>query len=190
MWNNGRGIPVEMHSVEKMYMPELIFDTLLTSSSYDDDEKKVTGGRNGYGAKLCNIFSTEFNVQTSCSESKKLFKQVCPSISFSLMLFSSSQTWKNNMGSAGKVSITDAHKITPRSLSSLTCMAKFKMTHLTEDMVSLMTRRAYDMAGCTKGVRVYFNGKKLPVSMVMLLASHLVRIQTFKDYVQLYLKGQ
>ena len=44
------------------------------------------------------------------------------------------------------------------------------------------------MAGCTKGA--YFNGKKLPVSMVMLLASHLVRIQTFKDYVQLYLKGQ
>ena len=107
VWKNGRGIPVEiMHSVEKMYMPELIFDTLLTSSSYDDD----------YGAKL---FSTEFSEQTSCSESNKLFKQVCPSISFSLMLFSSSQTWKNNMGSAGKVSITDAHKITPRSLSSL-----------------------------------------------------------------------
>ena len=38
-------------------MPELIFGHLLTSSNYDDGEKKVTGGRNGYGAKLANIFS-------------------------------------------------------------------------------------------------------------------------------------
>ena len=59
-----------------MYVPELIFGTLLTSSNYNDDEKKVTGGRNGYGAKLCNIFSTEFTVETACKESGKTFKQV------------------------------------------------------------------------------------------------------------------
>ncbi len=76
MWNNGRGIPVVMHAVEKMYVPELIFGTLLTSSNYNDSQRKVTGGRNGYGAKLCNIFSSEFTVETSCSESKKSFKMV------------------------------------------------------------------------------------------------------------------
>lgn len=65
-----------MHSVEKMYVPELIFGTLLTSSNYNDSQRKVTGGRNGYGAKLCNIFSSEFTVETSCSESKKSFKMV------------------------------------------------------------------------------------------------------------------
>ena len=32
----------------------------LTSSNYDDEEKKLTGGRNGYGAKLANIYSLEF----------------------------------------------------------------------------------------------------------------------------------
>jgi hypothetical protein len=48
-----------MHKEEKVYVPELIFGHLLTSSNYDDNEKKVTGGRNGYGAKLANIFSTE-----------------------------------------------------------------------------------------------------------------------------------
>lgn len=50
--NNGKGIPVEIHEKEKIYIPELIFGTLLTSSNYDDDEKKVTGGRNGFGAKV------------------------------------------------------------------------------------------------------------------------------------------
>lgn len=74
--NNGRGIPVEMHQTEGIYVPELIFGHLLTSSNYDDDEKKVTGGRNGYGAKLCNIFSTQFVVETADRQSKKKFKQV------------------------------------------------------------------------------------------------------------------
>ena len=76
MWNNGRGIPVEMHKKEQMYVPSMIFGHLLTSSNYDDKQKKVTGGRNGYGAKLCNIFSTHFTVETACSTSKKAFKQV------------------------------------------------------------------------------------------------------------------
>ena len=42
-------------------------------------------------------------------------------------------------------------------------LAKFKMTHLDRDTVALMTRRAYDIAGCIKGVAVYLNSKKLPV---------------------------
>lgn len=45
--NNGKGIPVVMHSEQKMYVPELIFGHLLTGSNFDDDEKKTTGGRNG-----------------------------------------------------------------------------------------------------------------------------------------------
>ena len=53
-----------MHSEEKIWIPEMIFGHLLTSSNYDDNEKKVTGGRNGYGAKLANIFSNEFTVET------------------------------------------------------------------------------------------------------------------------------
>lgn len=76
VYNNGQGIPVEMHAKEKVYVPELIFGHLLTSSNYDDNEKKVTGGRNGYGAKLCNIFSTQFMVETADSRTGKKFKQV------------------------------------------------------------------------------------------------------------------
>ena len=65
-----------MHKEQKVYVPTLIFGHLLTSSNYNDDEKKVTGGRNGYGAKLCNIFSTKFVVETCSSDSGKKFKQV------------------------------------------------------------------------------------------------------------------
>lgn len=36
----GAGIPVQMHSKEKLWVPELIFGHLLTSSNYDDTEKR------------------------------------------------------------------------------------------------------------------------------------------------------
>ena len=44
-------------------------------------------------------------------------------------------------------------------------LAKFKMSILDKDTVALMTRRAYDIAGASKGIRVILNGKKLPVSL-------------------------
>ncbi len=64
VWNNGKGIPIQIHKEHKIYVPEMIFGQLLTGSNYDDDAKKVTGGRNGYGAKLTNIFSRRFTVET------------------------------------------------------------------------------------------------------------------------------
>ncbi len=81
VFNNGKGIPVEMHKEYNIYVPELIFGHLLTGSNYNDDEKKVVGGRNGYGAKLANIFSKKFIVECADSARGKKFKMV----------------WKNNM---------------------------------------------------------------------------------------------
>ena len=76
IWNNGQGIPIEVHEKEQVYIPELIFGNLLTSSNYDDDEAKITGGRNGFGAKLTNIYSTEFIVETADKQHELKYKQV------------------------------------------------------------------------------------------------------------------
>ena len=84
VYNNGSGIPIEMHSKEKIYIPELIFGHLLSGSNYDDTQKKLTGGRNGYGAKLANIYSHEFSVETVSGGQKYV------------------QTWANNMTKVGK----------------------------------------------------------------------------------------
>ncbi|KAF3827086.1 hypothetical protein GH733_002572 [Mirounga leonina] len=161
IWNNGKGIPVVEHKVEKVYVPALIFGQLLTSSNYDDDEKKVTGGRNGYGAKLCNIFSTKFTVETACKEYKHSFKQ----------------TWMNNMmkTSEAKIKHFDGEDYT--CITFQPDLSKFKMEKLDKDIVALMTRRAYDLAGSCKGVKVMFNGKKLPVN-------------GFRSYVDLYVKDK
>ena len=52
--NNGDGIDVAEHPKEKkngkpIYIPQLIFGELLTSTNYNKDEQKVVGGKNGYG---------------------------------------------------------------------------------------------------------------------------------------------
>ena len=56
IWNNGKGIPVVEHKTENVYVPTLIFGHLLTSSNYDDSEKKVTG-------MICNVMTLGFNNQ-------------------------------------------------------------------------------------------------------------------------------
>jgi DNA topoisomerase-2 len=71
--NNGKTIPVVLHPKEKIFVPEMVFGHMLTSSNYDDTIKKVTGGRNGFGAKLTNIFSKKFTVTCADSKNKKLF---------------------------------------------------------------------------------------------------------------------
>ena len=73
--NDGDGILVEYMEQHKMYPPELIFGTLLTSTNYDDTQEREWGGRNGYGAKLANIFSKRFTVETVCHVNKKKYIQ-------------------------------------------------------------------------------------------------------------------
>ncbi|XP_065280269.1 DNA topoisomerase 2-alpha-like [Dermacentor albipictus] len=162
VWNNGQGIPVVEHRVEKMHVPTLIFGHLLTSSNYNDEEKKVTGGRNGYGAKLCNIFSRKFIVETYSRAEKKHFKQV----------------WEDNMRKTTEPKIsTEAKGEDFTKITFYPDLAKFMMEKLDDDTVALLSRRAYDVAGCAHGVKVYLNGKRLPV-------------KGFKEYVQLFLKDQ
>ena len=64
--NYGNPVPVRLHATEDMYVPELIFGNLLTSSNYENDKRdsKRDGkaGRNGLGAKLTNVFSMYFSI--------------------------------------------------------------------------------------------------------------------------------
>ena len=61
---NDSGIPIEIHPEYKIYIPELIFANLLTTSNHDDSQKRTTGGLNGLGAKLTAIFSEYFIIET------------------------------------------------------------------------------------------------------------------------------
>jgi DNA topoisomerase-2 len=155
--NNGKGIPVTMHNKEQVYVPELIFGHLLTSSNYDDKEKKVTGGRNGYGAKLCNIFSTEFRVETGDKERGVQY----------------SQLFQNNMSIKKAPKITTLRGDEFTRISFKPDLAKFELSEMDSDFEALIKKRVYDMAGCVNGINVQLNGSRIP-------------IKGFKKYVDLY----
>jgi len=76
VFNTGKGVPAVIHKKHNVYVPELIFANLLSSSNYDDTEERKTGGRNGYGAKLAVIFSTRVEIETVDIENHKEYKQV------------------------------------------------------------------------------------------------------------------
>ena len=163
VYNDGNGIPVEMHKEEGVYVPELIFGHLLTSSNYDDNEKKVTGGRNGYGAKLANIFSKEFVIETCDGSRERRYRQV----------------FRNNMTEKCAPVVTKC-----KSTDNWTCITfkpdleKFNMTCLEEDTVALMCKRVYDAAGnIGQNTKIFLNGERL-------------KVKGFSDYVDLYLDGR
>jgi DNA gyrase/topoisomerase IV subunit B len=65
VYNKGDGVPIEIHKEEGVYVLEMIFGHILTNNNYNDAKNKTTGGQNSYGAKLANIFFTEFSIETS-----------------------------------------------------------------------------------------------------------------------------
>nr|NVI79311.1 topoisomerase 2 [Cucujiformia] len=161
VYNNGHGIPVVMHKEENMFVPTMIFGHLLTSSNYNDDEEKVTGGRNGYGAKLCNIFSTKFTVETASKQYKKQFKQ----------------SWADNMTKTTDPKIKDFSGEEFTKITFSPDLAKFKMAELDEGIIGLFSRRAFDVAATCRGVKVFLNGSRVPV-------------KSFKDYIDLFIKDK
>lgn len=62
-YNNGIGIDIEKHPEHKIYIPELIFANLMTSTNYNDSEERITGGTHGLGSKLTAIFSKKFIIE-------------------------------------------------------------------------------------------------------------------------------
>lgn len=156
--NNGKSIPVEIHEKEKIYIPELIFGHLLAGSNFDDTEKRTVGGRNGYGAKLCNVFSTEFTLECQDKKNGKRYKQ----------------TWTNNMQNMGKAKITSNKTTDFTRVTFKPDYERFGMPEgIDDDLEKLLYRRVYDMAGTIKGVKVFLNGEQ-------------IKCKDFKMYCDLY----
>jgi DNA topoisomerase-2 len=161
VYNNGSGIPIVIHKEEKVYIPQMIFGQLLSSSNYDDDERKVTGGRNGYGAKLTNIYSTEFTIETGDKSTSQIYKQI----------------WSENMGKCGKPKITKNSKNAEYTrVTFCPDLPRFSMNCIDADTEALLMKRVYDMAGCVKDVKVWLNDER-------------VKVKGFKAYVEMYLNS-
>ncbi len=155
--NNGRSIPIELHPIHNVYVPDLLFGELLTSENYDDSKERIVGGKNGLGSTLANIYSKTFTVEIG-NNGKKYKK-----------------TWSNNMTKKSKEKITSYSGKDYVKITFEPDYERFGIKGLSEDMMSLFHKRVLDISACTpKDVKVTFNKQGIPV-------------KTFQDYVELYL---
>ena len=165
--NDGDGIPIEIHKETGVYAPELIFGHLLTSGNYNKEEEKIVGGKNGYGAKLANIFSTRFLVETLSPASGKSY----------------SQTWTKNMSVCEKPTIkksssSKGYVNISFSPDTTRFAGAFNDNSIIKDMEQVFQTRVLEIAAMAgKDVKVSYNSSE-------------IKTNTFEKYVKLFMSDE
>jgi DNA topoisomerase-2 len=157
--NDGNGVDVRIHPQYNIWIPELIFGHLRTSTNYDKQEKKIVGGKNGFGFKLALIWSTWGKVETV---DHKTGQKYC-------------QEFTDNLSVIKPPVITRQSGKPYTKISFIPDYDRLKLKGLSSDFISLFKKRVYDIAAVTdKSIRVKFNGEQLTV-------------KTFQHYVDYYI---
>lgn len=161
--NDGNGIDVSIHSEYGIWIPELIFAHMRTSTNYDKTEKKVVGGKNGFGFKLVLIWSSWGKIETVDAKTGQKYVQ----------------EFKDNLNIIEKPTIT---KCKNKPYTSVSFKPDFKRLGLKEgnfdsDFKALLIRRIFDIAAVTdKSIKVKYNNLKLDPD-----------VKDFESYANLYI---
>ena len=156
IWNDGDVVPIEINEDEKCYNHSMIFGQLLTGSNYDDEEERITAGRNGLGIKLVSIFSKKFEVE-GCDPSKKQILN---------------QVWTNNMRTTSEPTLKSSRLKGYTKVIWTPDFTRFGLTEYTQDIIKLYTRYVIDAAMISK-IQIYLNEELIPV-------------KTLSEYAELY----
>ena len=158
MINDGNGIDVAQK--DGVWIPELVFGHLRTSTNYNKDEKKIVGGKNGFGFKLVLIWSSYGRIETV--DHIRGLKYI--------------QEYKNNLDEICKPSITKCSKSKP--YTKITFKPDYNRLGIegpTQDVIALLKKRVYDIAAITdKNIKVKYNDKLVP-------------IKNFEQYINMYI---
>jgi len=160
IFNDGTGIDVVLHPTHKIYIPELIFGNLLTSTNYDESAQRITGGTHGLGAKLSAIFSKKFTVQVWDGKRKLYYTQT---FSNNLSKISKPEIKKYTEVSGVKAFGKKAEKVTGGvKISIEPDFARFKAEKFSSDMRALLARRVVDLIGLARGsIGIWLNGQEI-----------------------------
>ena len=157
--NDGNGIDVSVHPEYNIWIPELIFGHLRTSTNYDKEEKKIVGGKNGFGFKLVLIWSSWGKIETIDAKTGQKYVQ----------------EFKDNLNIIEKPQITKCKTKPYTSVSFKPDYKRLKIDGLTPDFIALLKRRVYDIAATTdKSIKVKYN-------------SNSIEVKTFMNYIDLYI---
>jgi DNA topoisomerase-2 len=167
MSNDGNGIDIAKHPENNLWIPEMVFGHLRTSTNYNKDEKKIVGGKNGFGFKLVLIWSDYGKIETIdhvrglkyVQEFKKNLDEICPPVITKVSTSTKPYT---------KVTFKPDYR-------------RLGVNGLTPDMLALLKKRVYDIGAVTdhsiKKIKVVYNTETIPV-------------KNFQQYIDLYIGGK
>ena len=160
MINDGNGIDVVQHPEYKTWVPELIFGHLRTSTNYNKEEKKIVGGKNGFGFKLVLIWSTYGSIETVDH----------------IRGLKYTQEFKDNLDTICSPKITKASKAKPYTkIIFKPDYQRLGLNGLTPDLIALLKKRVYDISAVTdKTIKVKYNSSIIPT-------------KNFEQYINLYI---
>ena len=179
VWNDGRNIPTKLNDDGSSRIPDMIFGQLLTSSNYNDNEERKTSGKNGLGVKCSNLFSKKFSIEIYNKEEGVFY----------------TQNWYNNMYDREEPTIINTKSKTNKTftipktpedgkngytkVTFFPDYERFSLKGITDDILSLFTKIAYDtaMTVSLNKVEVILNGE-------------LIKIKNIADYVKLYFNNE
>jgi len=139
--DNG-GIPVVIHKEHDQYVPEVIFGNLMSGSNYDDSDERTVAGLNGLGAKLTNVFSTEFTISTCDGKNHFI------------------QTFSNNMRDRSNP-VVKKSKLNHTEIKYKPDLSQFGIDKIDDDHFKMIEKRVYDLAGTNPEIKFTFNGTKI-----------------------------
>jgi len=147
MMNDGNGVDVAKHPENKMWIPEMVFGHLRTSTNYKKDEKKIVGGKNGFGFKLVLIYSKWGEIETVDHIRGRKYNQ----------------RFEDNLTTICKPNVRKSNSKPYTKVTWLPDYERFGITGLSDDMFNIFKKRTFDIGVVTdKSVRVKFNGKAVP----------------------------
>jgi DNA topoisomerase-2 len=163
MENDGNGIDVAKHPEYDIWIPEMIFGHLRTSTNYNKDEKRIVGGKNGFGFKLVLIWSTYGRVETV--DHNRGLKYV--------------QEFRDNLNQISPPVITKVKSSKPYTkVSFIPDYKRLGIKGLTPTMISLLKKRVYDIGAVTDK-----SAKKIKIS----LNQQVIPIKNFQQYIDYYI---
>ena len=165
--NDGNGIDIAKHPEYDLWIPEMIFGHLRTSTNYDKTEQRIVGGKNGFGFKLALIWSVYGKVETL--DHTRGLKYT--------------QEFRNNLNVIEPPKIEKVPK-TSKPYTKVVFKpdySRFGLPGLSSNMIALLKKRVFDIGAVTdhsiKKVKVGFNETLCPV-------------KNFQQYVDLYVGGK
>ena len=124
VWNDGNGIDVAQHPEYKIWIPEMIFGHLRTSTNYNKEEKKIIGGKNGFGFKLVLIYAKWGEIETIDHIRKKKY----------------TQRFEDNLGKICKPKVTKSTAKPYTKVSWLPDYERFGLEGLSSDMFQMFKK--------------------------------------------------